>query len=168
MQLRNSALAVLSQLLTVIKQLKPGEYNAPLSLLSENSIGKHVRHILEFFDLLINVNGQNVINYDNRNHDLLLESNKDLCIQKIDNLISSLEKLKEDENIYLEVSYSTFEIKPVMVNTSINRELAYNIEHAIHHMAIIKIALISLFPEVQIPKDFGVAYSTIRYQKNGS
>jgi hypothetical protein len=52
-----------------------------------------------------------------------------------------------------------------MNNTSYNRELVYNLEHAIHHMAIMKIAVDNAFPQVQMPENFGVAYSTIRYQQ---
>jgi len=51
------------------------------------------------------------------------------------------------------------------MNSSYFRELQYNIEHAIHHMAIIKIAIGACFTEVELPANFGVAYSTVRYQK---
>ncbi len=165
MQLRESALIILNQLNGVVSQLKAGEYETSLELLSDNSIGKHVRHVLEFFDLLLHSKNQESINYDTRKHDLLIETSKNTCLKKIDELTSALKEIKEDRTIDLEVSYSTHSEKPIAVHTSINRELAYNIEHAIHHMAIIKIAINTVFPHVTLPEGFGVAYSTIRYQK---
>jgi hypothetical protein len=44
------------------------------------------------------------------------------------------------------------------------RELVYNIEHVVHHMALVKIGLKELLPDLDLPDDFGVAVSTIRYQ----
>ena len=50
------------------------------------------------------------------------------------------------------------------VSSSFFRELTYLIEHTIHHLAIIKIGLNEVYPAIEIPKNFGVAHSTIRYQ----
>ena len=63
-------------------------------------------------------------------------------------------------------SYSLEEYAPVEINTTLYRELQYNVEHAVHHMAIIKIALINNFGDVEIPASFGIAHSTIKYQRD--
>ena len=44
------------------------------------------------------------------------------------------------------------------------RELLYNLEHCIHHQALIKVAVLQL-EHLQIDQDFGVARSTIEYRK---
>ena len=49
--------------------------------------------------------------------------------------------------------------------TSLNRELTYNNEHAIHHMAILRIALMQESMNVSISENFGVANSTIKYRE---
>jgi len=51
------------------------------------------------------------------------------------------------------------------IKTNALRELAYNIEHAIHHMAIIKIGINEVSPYILLPSAFGVASSTIRHLK---
>ena len=48
-----------------------------------------------------------------------------------------------------------------MVESTLERELVYNIEHAVHHMAMIKIGLRQIAPEILIDKNFGVAQSTV-------
>ena len=49
--------------------------------------------------------------------------------------------------------------------SNLDRELVYNIEHAIHHMALIKIGIKEVAPQLQLPEGFGVANSTIRHKK---
>jgi hypothetical protein len=51
------------------------------------------------------------------------------------------------------------------VNSTYFRELVYNIEHAIHHFAIMAIAVKSNFQEVTLAENFGTAYSTIQFQE---
>ena len=52
------------------------------------------------------------------------------------------------------------------IPTNVYRELTYLIEHTIHHMAIIKMAYSETYPLVKLPADFGIAYSTLKYQKS--
>ena len=42
-------------------------------------------------------------------------------------------------------------------------ELVYNIEHAVHHMAIIRIAVQHEFPDLALDDEFGYATSTLKY-----
>jgi hypothetical protein len=50
--------------------------------------------------------------------------------------------------------------------SNIERELMYNIEHTIHHLAIIKIGLNAVAPQIALSEHFGVAPSTIRHKQN--
>ncbi|MBK7681685.1 MAG: hypothetical protein IPJ26_04015 [Bacteroidetes bacterium] len=63
------------------------------------------------------------------------------------------------------LDYSIDNIVNDTVNSTYKRELAYNIEHAIHHMAIIKIAIENAYSDIVLDKAFGVAPSTIRFQR---
>jgi hypothetical protein len=53
----------------------------------------------------------------------------------------------------------------ITIETNYFRELTYNIEHAVHHMAIMKIGIREVAGQVVIPTSFGVATSTIRYRE---
>ena len=77
-----------------------------------------------------------------------------------------IEGISDGKEVILEVSYAKTDTESVKIKSSLERELAYNIEHAIHHMAIIKIAIQTVFPNVKLAENFGVAYSTVRYQKS--
>ena len=165
MHLVQTSHSILQQLKDLVTQLNPAEYSAELELLSGNSIGKHLRHVVEFFDLLLNNSDGEVFSYDGRKHDKIIETEVEAAIELINKLEIKLNQIKEDKALILRASYSKFSNAPVELKTSLNRELAYNIEHAVHHMAIIKIAVITVFPNIKLDEGFGVAYSTIRYQK---
>ena len=165
MQLKATGQAILNQLIELTIQLNDEEYSTELDLLNGNSIGKHVRHVVEFFELLIEGSSTGIVNYDARKHQLLFETDTKATLSKLQELRSGLDELSFDKDVILEVSYANSDEHLLSIKSSLERELAYNIEHAIHHMAIIKIAVYTAFPDVRLEKNFGVAYSTIRYQK---
>jgi len=166
MQLKTTGQTILKQVFELTSQLSDNEYSAELELLNGNTIGKHVRHIIEFFDLLVSGSYGEVINYDKRKHETIFETSTEACMHKLKELINILKTLSTDKEILLEVSYADRDEDSVRIKSSVERELVYNIEHAIHHMAIIKIAVQTVFPRVKLAENFGVAYSTVRYQKS--
>ena len=46
------------------------------------------------------------------------------------------------------------------------REITYNIEHIVHHMALVKIGIKEACRNVILPEEFGIAVSTIKYHKS--
>lgn len=164
MQLKLISINILDQLISVSEQLSDDEFRKPLETLSQNTIGKHIRHIIEFYDIMIIGNQTGEINYDQRSHDKVIEENRLLAVEKMNSLKIELEAIKEDRLLTLSANYDLRKDKSEEMRTSFFRELQYNIEHAIHHMAIIKIACLQAHPQLNLPENFGVAYSTIRYQ----
>ena len=166
MQLKATARTILSQILDLTAQLNNAEYTSELDILSGNTIGKHVRHILEFYGILVEGHTGKVINYDQRKHEPLFETDTDVTQKQINTILTHINEMDLDREVNLEVSYSNSDQDTVTIKSNLQRELAYNIEHSIHHMAIIKIAIQTVFPNVQVAENFGVAYSTVRYQKS--
>lgn len=164
MQLISTSIVILNQLKDLASQLSNDEFSTELDLLQGNSVGKHMRHIVEFFDLLISTSPPGPINYDKRKHDIDLESDRMKMIARIEKIEEKVRSLVLGSSLALELSYTSNDDDTVVLKSSIDRELAYNIEHAIHHMAIMKIALITVFPRIVLDDSFGIAYSTLRYQ----
>ena len=167
MQLKTTSNKIFDQLIQLLEQLKSSEYAAKLALLEGNSVGKHVRHIIEFVEILIEGYMSGKVNYDKRKHSTVFEQDINASMDKIHGLRDSVASIELGKKLILEVSYQK-DAENVHVESSVDRELAYNIEHAIHHMAIIKIAIQTAFPYVNMPDNFGVAYSTVRYQREKS
>ncbi len=155
---------ILNQLTFTVNHLSSEEFTEPLNTLNNSTIGQHFRHTIEFFHILINAVEAGMVNYDNRNHDKTVETNQKVALKAIEYVRQNISIFEENVNLELSASYTEDGIEIFTIPTNLFRELAYNIEHAVHHMAIIKIGLLQLKPSLKIPKTFGVAVSTIRHQ----
>jgi hypothetical protein len=161
--IKESNVHVLQQLLAILDQLDNTAYSSKLDVLSASSIGMHVRHILEFYTCLFME--ADIINYDNRKRNLRLETDTDYAIENIVLILATINNIEEDKMIQL-AGTESFRDETYMVTTTLSRELQYLSEHSIHHMAIIKIALQSSFPTVNMHQHFGIAFATIKHQQN--
>jgi uncharacterized damage-inducible protein DinB len=159
--LSKSSNAILLQLDALLAQLDQETYSQALSLLNGNSLGKHVRHILEVYQELYTGLAQGKVCYDARQRDIQLEQDPNFARRLIVELIKKTDEINKETGLSLFGNYGEEE---VIVGSTFGRELAYNIEHAIHHMAILQICLRNQFPFVVIPDNFGLAYSTIEHQ----
>jgi hypothetical protein len=162
--IRQSIAHTLSQLKNCIHQMDETSFVEPVELLSGNTIGKHTRHIIELFQCLLSQKSKGVINYDDRSHSKIIETSVILSSHAIDEIQIGLGHIEFDMPLSL-ISSSDADGSTFVANTSLLRELQYNVEHAIHHMAIIQIAIKHHFKNLNLPKDFGVAYSTIKFQE---
>lgn len=151
----------LAQLAEIVEELGNEKYAELLPVLSLNSIGKHIRHIIEFYQCLVNALNTGCVDYDARERNILLETDSEYTLNTIKELITTITK-SENKKLQIQVSYDE---ETTQINTSFFRELVYNIEHTTHHLAIIKIAIETNFPEITLPENFGLAYSTIKYQQ---
>ncbi|MGF7214928.1 putative damage-inducible protein DinB [Spirosoma lacussanchae] len=166
MCLKSASTDIMMQLADVIGQLTDRDYARPLSVLSGNTIGKHVRHILEFYELLVTSAQTGLLNYDQRQRDLRLEVNPDEAIRRIGSIDRSIQRLDLSQYLRLEADLSVAGAETIQIPSSFARELLYNVEHAIHHMALIQVAVMNSFPDVDLPPHFGVAYSTVQHQSH--
>ena len=165
MELRIAAKNVLDQLVDIVNRIHPNDFVRPVSALNSATIGQHIRHTLEFFTCLADNVEEGVICYDNRQHNREIEESTNLTLQVIDGINEFLDQFEPDKEVILEVGYDANSDSRVRIRTNYKRELAYNIEHAVHHMAIIKIGIHEICPYILLPEGFGVANSTIRHLK---
>lgn len=150
----------------LLKGLTQEQYNRQLEILSNASIGQHVRHILEFYQCLFKGEQSKEVNYDSRQRDLKLESDVHFASKTIDDIINALLDIKADFAVTFVADYSTVEDqKPTLIQSSFYRELAYNLEHSIHHQALIKVAITEMQLTSLVKNTFGYAPSTIRHIK---
>ena len=151
--------AVLIQLIDCINQLSYDDYVQKHNLLGNSSIGEHTRHIVELFQQLLEGYETGSVDYDKRKRNLEIQESVDFAVDCMAHVICSLEKTNKP--LLLKTVYNKQETE---IETSYYRELVFNIEHCIHHQAIIKIALLTMGKN-QIDESFGVAKSTLIYRK---
>lgn len=158
---------ILDQLTHLLENLTNDEYSKTLAVLHDNSIGQHMRHTLEFFICLTTGLTSGIVNYDERERDVFLESNTLEALSSIAKLKVAIDQIKDNCGLKLfHQSYDLDANEEHEVDTNLYRELIYNIEHAVHHMALMKIGLSEIKPELELSKDFGVASSTMNYRQS--
>jgi uncharacterized damage-inducible protein DinB len=164
MNLSQACANTLSQLADLVNQIEETDFVKPSDALGNSTIGQHLRHTLEFFICFENGFESGVINYDKRAHDKLIESDKFIALSAITRISDFISSLKE-KSLKLEVGYDLYADDYITIDTTATRELVYNIEHAVHHMAIMKIGIREVARYVTLPSDFGIAASTVRHKE---
>lgn len=162
MQLQQAVNNVFVQLAETIRQLTTSQYVQPCTNLVNNTIGQHVRHIIELFQCLEKGYPDNSVNYEKRKRDAVIETDKEFALHLLQDIYSNLNKPNKD--LVLQACYDDHSPDPISIPTNYYREIAYNLEHTIHHMALIRVG-INEVSDIQLPEDFGVASSTVKHRK---
>lgn len=160
--------STLSQMGVYLQVLDDARYGKPLELFSQSTIGQHTRHVVEFLQCLLFQAEEGVINYEHRQRNHRIETETSYAWEEIEAIIDRLRNEVLPDQLELETQYGQGDEPPHRVPTTFERELIYNIEHAIHHLAIIKIGLKVVAPEIELPRSFGVAPSTIRFREQAT
>jgi len=155
----------LEEIKYLLQQLPQNLYTEPKEILSGATIGQHFRHILEFYICLEKGVQTGIVSYDERERNVLIETNLAHAVNCIERLIHFLTSLKNDCSLEMKANYSNSPDKPAIIQSSLYRELAYALDHTVHHLAIVRIALSEGKDMVEVDSNFGVAPSTIRYRE---
>jgi len=131
----------------------------PCPELSNATIGQHSRHIIELFQCLISGYGLGTVCYDNRKRNKQTEEDLSFALTQIREIYKAIDLPDLGLNVQYHLNNSD-----ILIPSNYRRELMYNLEHLIHHEALIKVAITSM-TEVAIPESFGVAPSTLQYRK---
>ncbi|MBC7904698.1 MAG: DinB family protein [Gemmatimonadaceae bacterium] len=162
MQLQQAIQNVFVQLSGTLEKLSNDQYVYASQTLSNATIGQHVRHIIEMFICLEDGYEQGVVNYEKRKRDMKIETEKDFASDLLKKVYADLNK--PNKALFLEATYNEDDNDLIRFDTNYHREIAYNLEHTIHHMALIKVGIREV-SDLEIPDGFGVATSTIKYRK---
>lgn len=162
MQLRYPILQLLLQLRDALENLTDHQYTAPVDLLSGSTIGSHVRHLIEFYLELIKGYDSGRVNYDKRKRDHSIESHRWVAMEKLEEIGRAI--IRPDKELMLAADLTAEEDIPLAVRTNYFRELIYNLEHTVHHMALLRVG-IGAVSSLTLPPAFGVAMSTLKFRQ---
>lgn len=162
MQLFRAIIDSFTQLSTVIDQLTSEQYTSPSQNLSNATIGQHTRHIIEMYQCLLNGYASGLVSYDHRKRDVLIETDKTIAKKLLLEILQNCECANKE--MQLEAVYGDASASQLKLSTNYYRELAYNLEHTVHHMALIRVGLKEL-NSINIKEGFGVASSTTRFRQ---
>lgn len=149
----------LKSLSNLLSLLNDKQYNQKIEYLGDASIGGHTRHIIELLKCVTTGYNNGTIDYINRERNIVLEKDKSFAMAEI--IVMTTQIIKADKQMKLEIT-SEEDSLPNFVSTTYFREIVYNAEHAIHHLALIRVALREMKLTI-VSEKFGMAYSTIQY-----
>lgn len=165
MQLPEATEDVFTNLRHYLKLVDEDAYRKPIEALSKATLGQHTRHAIEFFQCIAEQSGTGVLSYDKRHRNHLIEESPKAALVALENISQWAGSSFADKHLLLQVSLSETSHAATLIPTTCLREWNYALEHAIHHMAIIRIGAKFATPELSLPENFGVGYATIKYRK---
>ncbi len=131
----------------------------------QSSIGAHVRHVLEFMQVLAAQITDGVIDYEARAHDVSMESNPLAVADTLSKLLTTFRAQIETYGLYrllLLKETAVLGHPRVTTTSSVGREILFIIQHSVHHLAIIKMKTDAL--GLHMRPDLGVANATKLYR----
>jgi hypothetical protein len=153
---------VFLQLSASLDQLTQDQFVRPCRNLFNNTIGQHVRHIIEMFQCLETGYHTGMVDYEKRKRDREIENGKEYATRLLKEIYEGLHK--DNRQLGLATYYEELATEPVVLSTNYNRELAYNLEHTIHHMALIRVGIAEV-SDIPLSEEYGVAASTIKHRR---
>ena len=166
MNCKKGTAAIIQQIICLLDNIEDYKYCKPLTIFDGAFLGKHFRHIFDFYACLINGVHAGLVNYSNRARNPEIEISTNTASKAFEEIIKQMENMNENMRIKVKADFGeTDRENRVWVLSSVGRELMYAYDHAVHHLAMIKIALKSSFPEVHCEESLGVAPATLRYEQ---
>jgi uncharacterized damage-inducible protein DinB len=157
-------LALLDQAAPIISEMTDAVYTNDESPYFISGIGRHLRHILDFYHNLISSNGRR-IDYDNRPRSRRIETERAAALHRIDAIRTALSTLEISDNPILikNDDGGHRDTEEGFSPSTIGRELQFLASHTVHHYAIM--AMILRLQDIHPPTEFGIAPSTLRHMQ---
>lgn len=158
---------IIHQINYLLDSIDNQSYTKSLDIFNGSSIGQHFRHILDFYLCLIKGTEDQTIDYAKRDRNALAETSVLYVREAFAQIAADIDHLSEEKKVEVWGDFSKHQdhARP-LVQSSIGRELMFAHDHAIHHLAIIKIGIRQALPELYIDDTLGVAPSTVKYRSN--
>lgn len=165
MNCKEGAIDMARQITLLLDSVDRGDYDKPLEIFNGATLGQHFRHILEFYQCLLQGIDQEIVDYAKRQRDPRIEKDPISARHAFQDVLLAVNQLEEHKILAVKADFSSeTTIERPIVQSSVGRELMFAYDHAVHHLAIIKIGLQVCAPQLQIDPNLGVAPSTVKYR----
>jgi len=161
-KLIDANLQAIDQVLEVVTALSVASYKARVN--GRSQPGAHIRHVLDHYISLQQGIDTGIVDYDHRRRDCQAESCPEVAINELTIIRQWLRELPS-ENLALQVKseVSLCDSCSITLDTDLERELLYTLNHTVHHMAYVALLLQSNGEEVNAT--IGVAPATASHRR---
>ncbi|WP_221029434.1 DinB family protein [Actomonas aquatica] len=147
----------------VIQSLGQQRYTRPYAGCFNSSAGGHFRHAIEHYQAFLQAVKTGELDYENRARDLQIESLADYAAAAWEQIAAGLQALVGGAHDGQRLTMASESVEGGTMQTSVERELEFLINHTVHHFALI--AVIAQAHGASVPQDFGMAPSTLKYRE---
>jgi len=157
--------ALLRQAVILLEGLPDSLYTCTTSFTPEGTVGRHMRHCVDFFERFLDGLPTGRIDYADRRRDPKIESSRSVALARLAELERRLATFTVfDPRRSILVRPEDDDLNPRDPETwfpsSVGRELRFLASHTVHHFALIAVLLRTLGHPTD--PEFGVAPSTLR------
>lgn len=155
--------ASLKQSITLLEKLDDRLYAETNGLPVQSGVGVHLRHCIDFYECFLRGAKTRRVNYNERERETLVETDRNFAITKLQIIISELESLtiEDDVSLLVCVENGDADNPSSWCQSSFSRELQFLLSHTTHHYALI--ALLLKLRGHEVDKEFGITPSTLKY-----
>ncbi len=164
MNCREGNQQIIRQITELLETLNNQMYAQPLEVFKGSSIGQHFRHILDFYLCLIRGVHEGTVDYARRDRNPLAESDVHFIKQAFYKVAQNINQFSEEAPLKVWGDFTTKAEQRPALYSSIGRELMFAYDHAVHHLAMIKIGIATVAPNLHLDLSLGVAPSTIKHR----
>jgi hypothetical protein len=146
----------------VLDALEPGHYS--MAPEGHGSVGAQVRHCIDHFSCFLHGVDSGVVDYDARERDVNLETDKALARSAITSIMESVIAMSAtplDTAITVKL-IAAADGPPISAASTLERELVFLSSHTIHHVAIM--CLVAERVGARVSPEVGLAFSTEAYR----
>ena len=158
----------LKHLESIILALDEETYAKPVPLLHDNSLGKHCRHMLEFYLCFFKGVKGGLVNYDKRERNLLLENSHTYALATLETIRRELHTHTHDGLLADELRVESSDVgnMSIVLLSTVAREMLYLADHTVHHLALVRLGFEALLPTQKLDSTLGIAPSTQKHQSH--
>jgi hypothetical protein len=158
--------AIITQIRLLLDQLPQPAYTLPLEVLHGSSVGQHFRHILDFYQCLLRDIPSGTVNYAHRDRNPLMESLPEAAGEMFEKLSNAIQDLDDSGPLTVlgDFSAQVEDDQRPALHSSVGRELMYAHDHAVHHLALIRIGIKEAAPGIGFDPHLGYAPATVQHR----
>ncbi len=161
------SIAVIQQGIDLLSRLSQEDYTTTEPQCFSNTIGGHIRHNIDHYQCFFAGLEGRRIDYDARQRSADIEYDNQVAIAAMEALIEQFEAIDSvrlQQEIWVKMSSSAeHNSEDTYGMSSVYREMQFLLSHTIHHYAII--SAMCMLKGVSVDPEFGIAPSTIKYQR---
>jgi uncharacterized damage-inducible protein DinB len=153
--------AALRQGIELLEGLSVERYTQKTPACFNSSAGGHLRHVIEHYLSFFQGVDTGELDYEARARDPLIESDPGYAGVQLEMIAGRLGQMEADRAIKVRSESVPAEQDTFWCDSSAARELEFLLSHTVHHYALI--GVICQLAGQTLPKDFGMAPSTLRH-----